>query len=303
VDERVTRFTTSARCAADDVILRSMSEADVPAGMRLVSQAGWNQVEDDWRLFLQLNSQGCTVAVRQGHVVGTVTVLPHGEHLAWIGMLLVDEALRRKGIGTRLLRHAIAQAEEAKVLALDATPAGQPLYERHGFRAGFGLCRMTHDRLPRLSRPLSVGVAPLSERDWPQVRETDRAAFGADRAPLLKALRGRAPERAWCTVRKTKLTGFCLGRDGRCYAQIGPIVAESAEDAAVLFQAAADTLHKRAVVVDVPAMQEPFLAWLSELGFVCQRSLTRMWRSSGDTTPAFASAPTRQWAIAGPELG
>ncbi len=50
-------------------------------------------------------------------------------------MVLVDPEYRRRGIATRLLGAAIDYLKNAGVpsIKLDATPAGQPLYEILGF--------------------------------------------------------------------------------------------------------------------------------------------------------------------------
>ncbi len=46
--------------------VRPMSAADVPLGLRLRGQAGWNQTEADWRRFLGLQPDGCFVAELDG---------------------------------------------------------------------------------------------------------------------------------------------------------------------------------------------------------------------------------------------
>jgi len=42
---------------------RKMNMRDIPAGLSLCRAAGWNQLARDWELFLQLNSEGCFVAI------------------------------------------------------------------------------------------------------------------------------------------------------------------------------------------------------------------------------------------------
>src|SRR2546426_10308735 len=44
--------------------LRVMTEADIPAGMRLKELAGWNQTPSDWERFLRASPAGCSVAER-----------------------------------------------------------------------------------------------------------------------------------------------------------------------------------------------------------------------------------------------
>jgi GNAT superfamily N-acetyltransferase len=121
----------------------AMTEADIPLGMRLKAQAGWNQVEADWLRFLHLQPDGCFVAQWNGQDVGTTTTCIFGS-VGWIAMVLVDNDYRHRGIGTRLVEHALRFLDDRRVAAarLDATALGRPVYEKLGFVAQYELIRM-----------------------------------------------------------------------------------------------------------------------------------------------------------------
>src|SRR5437867_4267393 len=108
--------------------LRLMTGADLPLGMRLKQQAGWNQLETDWRRFLDMQPDGYFVAEMDGVPVGTTATCIFGP-VAWIAMVLVDAAARGQGIGTALMRYAIIFLERQQVrsIRLDATALGRPI--------------------------------------------------------------------------------------------------------------------------------------------------------------------------------
>src|SRR5438094_415209 len=83
-----------------------MGLEDIPLGMRLKQQAEWNQTEADWRRFLDLEPEGCFVAVLDGESVATVTTCVFGA-IGWIAMMLVDVRVRGRGIASALMRHAL----------------------------------------------------------------------------------------------------------------------------------------------------------------------------------------------------
>src|SRR5574341_918485 len=122
--------------------IRAMTQADLAAGMRLKEQAGWNQIEADWRRLLVLGSEGCYVAEWDQVVVAT-TCTTVFEKIGWISMVLVDVAHRGRGIATQLMQHAIGHLEHegVKTVRLDATPLGRPVYEKLGFVAEYELAR------------------------------------------------------------------------------------------------------------------------------------------------------------------
>ena len=117
------------------IVIRPMTSADIPMGMTLNQQAGWNQTRADWCRFLALEPGGCYVGELDGHPVGTVTTCILGE-VGWIAMLLVSSAVRGRGVGTQLMKHALdyLAGQQVASVRLDATPFGQPIYDKLGFK-------------------------------------------------------------------------------------------------------------------------------------------------------------------------
>src|SRR6516162_8696055 len=100
-----------------------MTGADVPLGLRLKQQAGWNQTEADWRRFLDLWPAGCFVAELDGAAAGTAAAFVFGP-VAWVAMVLVEQSLRGRGVGGALMRHALdfLDRQSVRTVRLDATP-------------------------------------------------------------------------------------------------------------------------------------------------------------------------------------
>jgi GNAT superfamily N-acetyltransferase len=132
--------------------IRAMTAGDIAVGMRLKHQAGWNQLDADWLRFLAMQPDGCFVAELDGVPVGTTVAVVFYSipgrtgPVAWIAMVLVDPGHRNRGIGTALMEHALKFLDARKVpsIRLDATPLGQPIYEKLGFIPQFVLAR--HER-------------------------------------------------------------------------------------------------------------------------------------------------------------
>src|SRR5262245_24795116 len=103
--------------------------------LRLCAAAGWNQTPADVRRLLALGAGGCFAAWDAGRGVGTTTTTTYGAELAWVGMVLVDPACRRRGVATALVGAALdyLRRRDVSTVKLDATPAGRPVYERLGF--------------------------------------------------------------------------------------------------------------------------------------------------------------------------
>ena len=281
-------------------VTRPLSQEDVPAGLRLCRQAGWNQTADDWGAFLALSAATCRAAWVDGRFAGTVTVLPYGS-FAWIGMVLVDEAARGHGLGTALLEEALAIVGPDCTACLDATPLGRPVYSRLGFRADGELQRWQRPAsrsMPTGGRPPDIALRPWRPEDLRAIAPWDREVFGADRSPLLTLCARRTPHLAWVAERAHEPAGYILGRSGHDFDHLGPLVARSVEVATALM-ATALAPAPRPIVVDVPNRGSRFAGWLHAAGFRVQRGFTRMSRGP-QRSPVW---PDTLFAILGPEFG
>jgi GNAT superfamily N-acetyltransferase len=284
---------------ADEAPLRAAELGDADA---LVAEAGWNQTEADWRIFLDL---GAVRAVRTsaGRVVATAATLSYGGRFGWISMVLVAGPYRRQGLARRLMNRCIEDLTGAGVVpVLDATPAGRTVYLGLGFEDAWGYHRLA-GRAPSgpgdlAPPPDGVRIQPIDDATHEALCRYDATVFGADRRHVLARLRGRVPAADLVALREDRVCGFLLGRDGRSATQLGPLVAEDSGVAQALLARGLKAIDGP-VYIDLADDKAVVRAWLGDLGFAAQRPLTRMLHrrsASFDDT-------ARTFAVAGPELG
>lgn len=284
--ERVSRFT-----------LRKLTINDIPAGLRLCHRSGWNQLDDDWRVFLNSTGSGGFLASKESRIVGTVAFLRY-DVFAWIAMMLVDPQERRSGIGTELMKQALFALKDAACVGLDATPAGEWLYRRFGFVNEYHLVR-TKATIDTARLEISAGtVREVHAEDFPAVLRRDREVFGADRGTLLASLFARAPECSGIVKCGAEVRGYAFGRPGRLYHHLGPIVAGDISTARALVAHGCSELNGRQLAIDTAEHHRDWLNWLGSVGFVEERPFVRMFRR-GDRHPGM---PIKQYAITGPEF-
>lgn len=271
-----------------------MTAADLGLGLRLSRQAKWNQVEADWRRFLDLGGEGCFVAELDGTGVGTTTTCVF-DSVAWIAMVLVDIEARRQGVGTTLLRHALSFLDDHGVatVRLDATAAGQRVYEKLGFEPEYPLTRYE-------------GIAARSTAEYhaeqatgemiPELIELDRHGTGTDRTMLLCRLFEDALESMRIVRTDGHIEGFMTIRDGANAIQIGPCVA-TAQAGAMLLTDALNRCAGQRVFVDIP-QDHPAAEMLQANGLTAQRHFMRMRRGK-----PVVDRREALWASSGAEMG
>ena len=290
-------------------IIRPLTLDDLDGALRLSTCIGWNHRLDDWRMLLGLAPTGAFAAVidaGEAAVVGTAVGIDYGA-FGWIAMMLVDPAWRGRGIGRHLLEAAMNAVASNDPIRLDATPLGRPLYQRYGFEDEAILSRQVRDT--RLEPRGPSLVRPLTDADLAVVIEQDRETFGGTRGSLLEwAFRG-ATQYAHTIRNDDGVMQYCLGRPGRLFDQIGPVVANDDETAHSLVRAALAEAGERPVVIDAFHERQPFAGALRADGFVVERTLVRMCRRRNarlDESPAKPvegrRAVPREFAILGPEF-
>jgi GNAT superfamily N-acetyltransferase len=277
-----------------------LTEAHAEAAFELSAEAGWNQTVDDWRLMLG-DGEAIGQLTADGRLVASALLLPYGERLAWIAMVLTTADFRRRGLATDNLHWTIERCRERGLIAgLDATPDGTAVYRPLGFAAICGLQRLRAEE-PNVTRPPRGAVAIRSlqaARDLDAIARLDAAVFGADRRRLLDYLRRNQPQRALLAEAEGEFAGLVLGRAGRVALHIGPLIARNPTVAQRLL-AEALVGASGPVSIDVPNHQSAFLDVLQGAGFKPVRPFTRMMMGAPEAPGDMATC----YAIVGPEFG
>ncbi|MEX2639143.1 MAG: GNAT family N-acetyltransferase [Balneolales bacterium] len=279
-----------------NIQLRPLTHKDVPFAMHLKNMAQWNQLPSDWEFLIREGKGGNFLALYKGQEAGTATTLNYSNTFSWIGMVLVDPAFRGKGVGTALLNAAMDYAPGKGTVRLDATPQGKMLYDTLGFRTEREMVRMELNK--PLPPPLHTGIT-VSSSHLPALTEFDKAVFGASRKPVLHYLHSQSPAYACMIKRRDRICGYCFGRSGSAYEQIGPLIAEKPEDARDLLLTALSSRKDKPVIMDVFTEDQSWLNLLESLGFAIQRPLIRMHKGR----LVIPEKQSWQYAAAGPELG
>jgi len=275
--------------------LRTMTFEDIPSALRLKDAAGWNQTAADWTRFISASPEGCFVMECNGDVIGTSATITYEGRFSWIGMLVIDEQYRGKGIGMALLERAISFLDSQKIptMKLDATPKGKPLYEKLGFTIEYEIERWM---LNRTVKETATEYGPESIED---VLRIDREIFGANRSALLRSLAQEAPHLALSEQQGGKITGYSFGRLGSRADHMGPWVAHSKDAAERLLNLFLFRSSRELIFVDCLRLNPWAVQLVKSLGFEFSRPLTRMYRGTNE----YAGQIERLCASLGPEFG
>jgi GNAT superfamily N-acetyltransferase len=195
-----------------------LAPEDLDACLALAADRGWEPERRKWALLFEF---GEVYGIRDpaGGLAGCVTLTRYGAELAVVGMMLVAARFEGRGLGRRLMAHALARAGDATVF-LYATPQGRPLYEKLGFRA---LTEVT-TCVGHFTAGGSGGTRAAEFRDRSAILALDAAAMGADRSGLLSRYLGLA-EHLRVLERGGAVEGFAAAAGRPELVVVGPLVA------------------------------------------------------------------------------
>jgi GNAT superfamily N-acetyltransferase len=276
-----------------DIVIRPLTDADIDAGLRLGAQNGWNQRAADWRRQLDLEPAACFAAEAAGQVVGTACACVF-DSVAWVNLVLVDQLWRGRGIGTRLMRRVLAHLEERNVssIRLDATPLGQPIYEKLGFQADYALTRYAAKLRGTSQGP--VGVEKAATADLAAIAQLDEGVTGTQRGRLLALMLDDDSGGLVVVRQANRLAGYAGYRRGARAWQIGPCIGAACGD---LLNSLMLALGGQGFI-DVPVPSREANAHAAALAWQPQRTLLRMGRGV-----RVHEQLDRMWCSFGPEKG
>ncbi|WP_018612653.1 GNAT family N-acetyltransferase [Segetibacter koreensis] len=277
-----------------------MKLSDINDAMKLSTSEGWNQTENDWRLLIENAENVCLLAEIDRKVIGTTTAINYSSKVAWVGMVLVNEAYRGLGVAKLLLTAVLKKVKFCRSVKLDATPVGKQVYQKFGFKDEYSIARMVNTSMTTmLIDDYEVVPDAIQLKHIPEIVSFDKFIFGTSRQQLIEFLIKQNPGKGWFLRRNNLVAGFVLGRDGSKYHQIGPVAAVTTNDAKILITKALESLRNQPVVVDVLCDKEDMINWLHSIGFIKQRHFIRMYKDENYCPGTI----DKQYMICGPEFG
>ncbi|NGP61231.1 GNAT family N-acetyltransferase [Paenibacillus thiaminolyticus] len=251
-----------------EVRLVELNQRDIPGLIALSDSVGWDYDEPELVTILS-SGRGFGHKTEQGSLVSSSAVLPYGEELASIGMVIVHPAYQGRGLGTAAVEACMGTVGEQAAVMLIATKEGEPLYKKLGFDAVTCVHKMVAERYSAELPVHEAGqyeIEPFDGMCLDQVHRLDRCAVGAERHAFLHS---RIRQAKQCVVLRDtakQIAGYGLAVAGPVHLVLGPIIAPNPEAAACLIHHLAAG-HDGKLRIDVPDEQRALLPYLRRCGF------------------------------------
>jgi hypothetical protein len=280
--------------APHDLVVTQATLADWPVISGWAAAEGWNPGLSDGPAFFAQDPDGFFLGRIDGEPVSAVSVVNYGPDYAFLGCYLVRPDLRGHGHGLTTWKTALAHAGN-RTVGLDGVVAQQDNYRQSGFVLAHRTIRFTGTAS---ERDAARGVRPAGPADRAAIAAYDSVCGPADRPRFLAEWLAGAGHRAFVRHDGERLVGYGVIRPGHDSLRIGPLFADTAEDARALFTALVADAAGREVAIDVPEPNAAGIALAEEAGFHASFETARMY-----TGPVRDYARERVFGVTTLELG
>jgi ribosomal protein S18 acetylase RimI-like enzyme len=200
--------------------MRPMQIGDLEYASSLTQGEGWHsETLEEFTGFFSHDPAGCMIAEQGGRRVG-IGVATAYRDVGFLGQIVVARELRGQGIGNQIVTALLSHLRTAGVrsIYLDATKAGAPLYQRHGFRKDQPSLRYSG----MVRGALHPHVRPMRVQDLDTVCALDRQWWGADRTFFLVRRWQLYPDLCHVLEQGGAIQGYVLARRRGGKLWVGP---------------------------------------------------------------------------------
>ncbi|WP_030006915.1 GNAT family N-acetyltransferase [Picosynechococcus sp. NKBG042902] len=263
--------------------IRTMTRTELDLAVEWAAQEGWNPGLQDAASFYAADPTGFLVGLLDGEAIASISAVKYAPNFAFIGFYIVKPEYRGQGYGWQIWQAAIASVAGRNV-GLDGVVAQQENYKKSGFTLAYNNVR--YSGLGGGQIPESLGLKPLTAVNLEEVCQYDQRFFPGDRRSFLKAWLQQPDSTTWVMVNNTEITGYGMVRPCRRGYKIGPLFADNAEIAAVLFLALKGSLPAGSeLFLDVPMVNPEAIALAQRYQLQPVFETARMYTQAPPTIP------------------
>lgn len=209
------------------ITIRKMRRSDFAFAVRLTDTMNWDLTEKDFTFMMELEPEGCFVAIADAKRVG-ITTTAHFSKIGCIGNVIVDAQYRSKGIGVKLVKKATRYLydKSSSTIALYAYQNTVEFYEKMGFKADYHLIRFTGEG--QRSKEKYDHVRAMTQRDLEEAINVDYECMSWNRERLLRRKFAESGDLCYVARQNGKLVGFVMA--DRYRQEIGPLICRPNRD-------------------------------------------------------------------------
>ncbi len=227
-----------------------MKREEVDLAIEWAATEGWNPGLNDGDCFYNTDPNGFLIGLLDDKPVAVISAIKYNDHFGFIGFYIVRPGYRGLSYGPLIGKAALEYLNGCNI-GLDGVVEKQSNYLSFGFKMAYKNIR--YQGLGGGVTPDYPGIVQLHNLPFEKLCEYDESFFPANRSLFLKYWVNQPQSTALGVVKSGHLIGYGVIRICRSGYKIGPLFADTAEVADILFQSLKAKAPQRSpVFLDIP---------------------------------------------------
>jgi predicted N-acetyltransferase YhbS len=259
-------------------LIEKMQAKHFQSAASLANTMDWHMTAEDFAFNVQLEPNGCFVALENKKIIGAATCISYGQ-AGWFGNLIVDMAFRKQGLGLQLVEKAVnfLKIQGVSRIGLYAYQHLIEFYGKLGFKPYADFVVLQADSVGELPES-DFSDKRLDREAKAAVLNFDEKCFGARREKLLKVIIEDQDNPCYCAFEGKEIAGFVTAKVYQETAEVGPLVCLKGKQqaASALVNKVLKDLKGYEAYLYVPQKETALLKLAQKAGFKDQFHLTQM---------------------------
>jgi hypothetical protein len=263
--------------------IRRMTRDQIDLACDWAAHQGWNPGNHDADCFYATDPDGFFLGLVGSEPVAMVSAVAYGESYGFMGFYIVKPEVRDRGYGVQLWDAGLGYLGN-RTIGLDSVRPDLVAHKKQEFKPAYTNFRFkwVKDR----QGSASPEVLNLGDVPFPTLAAYDRELFAYERESFLRCWISRPGTVAMGIMQGNKLAAYGALRPCREGFKIGPLFADHADLARVLFEAlTAKVKAGVAVFLDAPEMNKDSVRMAEDYGMTEVFRTTRMYKGDAPLLP------------------
>ncbi|WP_440056865.1 GNAT family N-acetyltransferase (plasmid) [Pseudoalteromonas sp. T1lg65] len=230
--------------------IKTMSLDELAIAVEWAAQEGWNPGLEDVQNYYLADPNGLLIGYLGEKPIATISVVKYDNSFGFLGFYIVKPEYRGQGYGMQIWRAGLEYLKGCNV-GLDGVLAQQENYKKSGFKLAYSNIRFAGvgGGEPDTTQP----IVKLSHLSWSDIETYSEPFFPVSRSNFLKHWIAQPQSNALAIMDNGLISGYGVIRPCRSGYKIGPLYADSPEQAEALFIALkAKVEGTKPVFLDIP---------------------------------------------------
>ncbi len=233
--------------------IRNMTLNEMKIAVEWAADEGWNPGLYDAESFYNTDPLGFFVGTLDGEIIACKSAVKYENKFGFMGFYIVKKKFRGSGYGIKLWKHAF-NSLQGMLSGMDGVIEQQQNYVKSGYKLAYRQLRFEAENI---NGKQSENILSASKTDFSNLYKYDSELFPAPRKVFLENWLKQEKSLSLVSVKNENLIGYGVIRPCRVGYKIGPLFADTSNDAEQLFLSLAEYANGEKIYIDVPEINFP----------------------------------------------